>query len=120
MTLDVAIGGSIGSSGTALRVDTPTLILSGSANVYVNDAQNLARLDMTLTHGTNTTFGYDVTAGNLNSFTVTDGSTQSLGLAVSGAMDFSYSVDRALSLATLDAGTDALAHSLGVTLICPL
>ncbi len=106
-TSSTAGGGSIGSSGTALRVNTPTLILSGSGNVYVNDAQNLARLDMTLTHGTNTTFGYGVTAGNLNSFTVTDGNTQSLGLAVSGAMDFSYSVDRALSLATIDAGTSS-------------
>ena len=104
-TSSTAGGGSIGSSGTALRVDTPTVILAGSGNVYVNDAQNLTRLDMTLTHGTNTTFGYDVTAGNLSSFAVTDGSTQSLGLAVSGAMDFSYSVDRALSLATIDAGT---------------
>ncbi|WP_417069668.1 filamentous hemagglutinin N-terminal domain-containing protein [Niveibacterium terrae] len=98
-------GGSIGSSGTALRVDTPTVILNGSANVYVSDAQNLAKLDMTLTHGTNTAFGYGVTAGNLNSFNITDGSTQSLGLAVSGAMDFSYSVDRALSVSTVDAGT---------------
>jgi filamentous hemagglutinin family protein len=104
-TSSTAGGGSIGSSGTALRVDTPTVILAGSGNVYVDDAQNLTRLDMTLTHGTNTTFGYDVTAGNLSSFAVTDGSTQSLGLAVSGAMDFSYSVDRALSLATIDAGT---------------
>ncbi|MES2717334.1 MAG: filamentous hemagglutinin N-terminal domain-containing protein [Pseudomonadota bacterium] len=104
-TSSTAGGGSIGSSGTALRVDAPTVILAGSGNVYLDDAQNLARLDMTLTHGTNTTFGYGVSAGNLNSFTVTDGSTQSLGLAVSGAMDFSYSVDRALSLATIDAGT---------------
>jgi filamentous hemagglutinin family protein len=106
-TSSTAGGGSIGSSGTALRVDTPTVIVAGSGNVYVNDAQNLAKLDMTLTHGTNTTFGYDVTAGNLNSFSVTDGSTQSLGLAVSGWMDFSYSVDRALSLATVDAGTSS-------------
>ena len=104
-TSSTAGGGSIGSSGTALRVDTPTVILNGSGNVYVDDAQNLTKLDMTLTHGTNTTFGYDVTAGNLNSFAITDGSTQSLGLAVIGAMDFSYSVDRALSLATIDAGT---------------
>jgi len=104
-TSSTAGGGSIGSSGTALRVDTPTVILNGSGNVYVDDAQNLTKLDMTLTHGTNTTFGYDVNASNLNSFAITDGSTQSLGLAVSGAMDFSYSVDRALSLATIDAGT---------------
>jgi filamentous hemagglutinin family protein len=104
-TSSTAGGGSIGSSGTALRVDTPTVILAGSGNVYVDDAQNVTKLDMTLTHGTNTTFGYDVTAGNLSSFAVTDGSTQSLGMAVSGAMDFSYSVDRALSLATVDAGT---------------
>ena len=104
-TSSTAGGGSIGSSGTPLRVNTPTLILSGSGNVYANDAQNLARLDMTVSHGTNTTFGYGVTAGNLNSFTITDGNTQSLGLAVSGSMDFSYSVDRALSLATVDAGT---------------
>ena len=104
-TSSTAGGGSIGSSGTALRVDTPQLYLNGSANMYVTDAQNLARLDMTVSHGTNTTYGYGVTAGNLNSFAVTDGSTQSLGLAVSGAMDFAYSTDRALSLATIDAGT---------------
>jgi trimeric autotransporter adhesin len=104
-TSSTAGGGSIGSSGTALRVDTPTVVVTGSGNVYVDDAQNLTSLAMTLTHGTDTTFGYDVTASNLNSFTITDGSTQSLGLAVSGAMDFSYSVDRALSLATVDAGT---------------
>ncbi|HSI46755.1 MAG TPA: filamentous hemagglutinin N-terminal domain-containing protein [Ideonella sp.] len=104
-TSSTAGGGSIGSSGTALRVDSPTVILNGSANVYLDDAQNLTKLDMTLTHGTAATFGYDVTAGNLNSFAVTDGNTQSLGMAVSGAMDFSYSVDRALSVATIDAGT---------------
>lgn len=106
-TSSTAGGGSIGSSGTALRVDTPTLVLNGSANMYVADAQNLTGLDMTVTHGTNTTFGYGITAGNLNSFSITDGSTQSLGLAVSGAMDFAYSTDRALSLATVDAGTSS-------------
>jgi len=104
-TSSTAGGGSIGSSGTALRVDAPTVVVTGSGNVYVDDAQNLTSLAMTLTHGTDNTFGYDVTASNLNSFAITDGSTQSLGLAVSGAMDFSYSVDRALSLATVDAGT---------------
>ena len=106
-TSSSAGGGSIGSSGTALRVDAPRVILNGSGNVYVDDAQNLALLDMTLTHGTNTTFGYGVTAGNVSSFAVTDGSTQSLGLAVSGAMDFAYSVDRALNLATIDTGTSS-------------
>jgi len=105
-TSSTAGGGSIGSSGTALRVDSPTVILNGSADVYVSDAQNLAKLDMTLTHGVSTaTYGYGVSAGNLNSFAITDGAAQSIGLAVSGAMDFSYSVDRALSLATIDAGT---------------
>jgi filamentous hemagglutinin family protein len=104
-TSSTAGGGSIGSSGTALRVDTPSLYLNGSANMVVDDAQNLTRLDMTVTHGTNTIYGYDVSAGNLSSFAVTDGNTQSLGMAVSGAMDFAYSVDRALSLATIDAGT---------------
>ena len=69
-TSTTAGGGSIGSSGIALRVDTPTLILSGSGNIYVDDAQNLTRLDMTVTHGTNTTFGYGVTAGNINSFAI--------------------------------------------------
>ncbi|MEO6280661.1 filamentous hemagglutinin N-terminal domain-containing protein [Roseateles sp.] len=106
-TSSTAGGGSIGSSGTALRVDTPTVILAGSGNVYVDDAQNVSKLDMTLTHGTATTFGYGVTAGNLSNFNVTDGSTQSLGMAVVGAMDFSYSVDRALSLSTVDAGTSS-------------
>lgn len=105
---NTANGGSIGSSGTALRVDTPSLILDGSANVYVNDAQDLSLLDMTLTHGTNTTFGYGVTATNINSFSVTDGSTQALGLAVSNAIDFRYSVDRALILGTIDAGTSSV------------
>lgn len=104
-TSSTAGGGSIGSSGSALRVDTPTVILSGSGNIYLNDAQNLTRLDMTVTHGTNTSFGYGVTAGNLNSFAITDGNTQSLGMSVTGAMDFAYSVDRALSLSTVDAGT---------------
>lgn len=98
-------GGSIGSSTTALRVDTPTVILNGSGNVYIDDAQSLTRLDMTVSHGTNTTFGYGITAGNINNFSITDGNTQSLGLAVSGVMDFSYSVDRALSLSTIDVGT---------------
>jgi filamentous hemagglutinin family protein len=105
-TSSTAGGGSIGSNSRSLRVDTPTLILAGSANVYVADAQNLAGLDMTLTHGTNTTFGYDVTAGNIT-LGISDGNTQSLGLATSGSMDFSYSVDRGLSLATIDAGTSS-------------
>ena len=105
-TSSTAGGGSIGSNSRSLRVDTPTLIVNGSANVYVADAQNLARLDMTLAHGTNTTFGYDVTAGNIT-LGISDGNTQSLGLATSGSMDFSYSVDRALSLATIDAGTSS-------------
>jgi filamentous hemagglutinin family protein len=99
-------GGSIGSNSRAVRVDTGRLILDGSANMYVADAQNLARLDMTVTHGTNTTFGYDVTAGNIT-LGISDGSTQSLGLATSGSMDFAYSVDRGLTVATIDAGTSS-------------
>jgi filamentous hemagglutinin family protein len=106
-TSSTAGGGSIGTSGTALRLDTPTVEVTGSANVYLADSQNLTSLGMTLSHGTNTTYGYGLSAGNINSFAITDGATQSLGLAVSGAMNFSYSVDRALSLSTVDVGTSS-------------
>lgn len=98
-------GGAIGTSSRAVRIAAPTALVTGSAGVYLDDSTALDTLGLTLTHGTNTTFGYAVSASNINSFAVTDGNTQSLGLAVSGDMNFSYSVDRALSLATVDAGT---------------
>ncbi|MES2887743.1 MAG: filamentous hemagglutinin N-terminal domain-containing protein [Pseudomonadota bacterium] len=98
-------GGSVGTSGTPMRLNTPTALVTASANVHLDDTQNLTTLGLTLSHGTNTTYTYDVNAPNISSFNVTDGNTQSLGMTVSGAMDFSYSVDRGLSLSTIDAGT---------------
>lgn len=100
-------GGNIGTAGRYLRVATPSLTLNGSGNMLVTDSQSLSRLDMTVTHGTNTTYSYGVGATNLTTFAITDGATQSLGLVATSPLDFSYSTDRALSLNTITAGSSS-------------
>ena len=101
-------GGNIGTAGRYLRVATPSLTVSGSGNILVNDSLSLSKLDMTVTHGTiNTTYSYDVDATNLNTFAISDGATQTLSLAATSPLDFSYSTDRALSLNTITAGTNS-------------
>jgi len=106
VTLTTASTGAIGTAGTAVRVSTPALVLNGRADIHVADNQNLSLLDMTLTHAQNTTYGYGVSASNIT-LSITDGNTQSLGLATAGSIDFRYSVDRGLSLGTIDAGTSS-------------
>lgn len=100
-------GGNIGSAASALALNTAAVKVAGSADIHLDNSGSLASLDMTVSHGRDATFSYGIAASNINSFALTDGSTQSLGLAVSGAMDFSFSTDRGLSLATIDAGTSS-------------
>lgn len=104
-TSSTAGGGNIGSAGSALALNTGAVKVAGSADIVLDNSGSLGSLDMTVTHGRDASFSYSVSASNINSFSLTDGNTQSLGLAVSGAMDFSFSTDRGLSLSTVDAGT---------------
>ena len=99
-----ATGGAIGAAGAAVRVSTPALVLNGRADIHVADNQSLNLLDMTVTHGQNTTYGYGVSASNIT-LGIADGNTQSLTMAAAGDIDFRYSVDRGLSLGAIDAGT---------------
>jgi filamentous hemagglutinin family protein len=113
-TSSTAGGGNIGTTGKSLALSTPSVTVTGSGNILLNDDQALTTLGMTVSHGTNTTYSYGIGATNILSFGITDGNTQSLGMAVSGAMDFAYSVDRGLSLGTIDTGTSS-SGSLALT-----
>ncbi|WP_428246136.1 filamentous hemagglutinin N-terminal domain-containing protein [Ferrovibrio sp.] len=106
--------GSIGTSTRSVKTQAATLNLTSNGNIYIdNSSVALTTLSVTSTHKSvatsdiNTYSFTNVGTGRSVSISETGG-TQSVAMSSgSGAMDFSYAVDRAISTETIDAGTSS-------------
>ncbi len=110
----VAGSGSIGTNTLALNLSTPSLKITNNGNIYVNNNNTaLTTLDVTSAHkstSASTTNSYLFSnIGSGRSVTVTDSAgVQTLAASSgSGAMNFTWSVDRAIKTGTIDAGTSS-------------
>ncbi|MBP7335489.1 filamentous hemagglutinin N-terminal domain-containing protein [Niveispirillum sp.] len=107
--------GSIGSSSRAVKTSASSLNITSNGDIFLNNSNTaLTTLAVTSTHKTSAladTNTYSISAiGSNRSFTVTeDAGVQTVGLTTpnNGSMDFSYSVDRAIRVSKIDAGTSA-------------
>ncbi|WP_147253037.1 filamentous hemagglutinin N-terminal domain-containing protein [Thalassospira profundimaris] len=104
--------GQIGASDSALKLGTGNLSITSKGSFYVdNTSHSLSSLTLDLAHvneQTSTTQTYSLTHDNNVGLTLTDsGSQVALSLTSSSAIDFALSMDRQLSLGTVDAGTSS-------------
>ncbi|MCW2241359.1 filamentous hemagglutinin N-terminal domain-containing protein [Azospirillum canadense] len=99
--------GSIGASGTNLNVATTDLTLKSSANVYVADTLDLAKLtiDRSPTSGTTSSGTLNLSALNLT-WNVTDASntTTFTNLTDTTGLNFSYKAMGSIVVGTINAG----------------
>ncbi|MFA7429625.1 MAG: hypothetical protein WCZ23_05685 [Rhodospirillaceae bacterium] len=121
--------GSIGSSDGHLQVSAASLDVTSNGDIRINNnSTTVTALKVTSTHKSaattdNNTYSFTNLGGI--SFTVSDSAgVHALGLVGVGAIDFAYSVDRALRLSTIDAGTStsgsiALTSTGGATDVAP-
>ncbi|MEF7613769.1 filamentous hemagglutinin N-terminal domain-containing protein [Aquincola sp. MAHUQ-54] len=101
-----ATAGQIGASGTALRTTASQLAIEAKGDVRVdNGGQALDSLTLALSHkaADAAPSTYSLTGLGGGSFSLTDGSTQSLGFISNGA-DFRLTTDRALATSTINVG----------------
>ncbi|MDQ2103304.1 filamentous hemagglutinin N-terminal domain-containing protein, partial [Azospirillum isscasi] len=107
-------GGSIGSSERAMKLAASSLTVVSNGDIYINNSNTaLTSLDVTITHKSGSDGGtYQFNALGANrSFTVSESSgvqTLTLGTPSSGTnpwMNLRYSVDRAILVGSMDAGT---------------
>ncbi|AUG55374.1 filamentous hemagglutinin N-terminal domain-containing protein [Thalassospira marina] len=104
--------GQIGANDSALKLGTGNLSITSKGSFYVdNTSHSLSSLTLDLAHvngQTSTTQTYSLTHDNNVGLTLTDsGSQVALSLTSSSAIDFALSMDRQLSLGTVDAGTSS-------------
>ncbi|WP_040849860.1 hypothetical protein, partial [Nitrospirillum viridazoti] len=98
-----ATGGSIGTSGAHLSVDTPTLSLDSGNDIYVDARSDLYALNVTDRHATARANTLSITAPHLV-FTVTDtGSQFNLANVVDASgLDFSFTGDKDIQIGTVN------------------
>ena len=115
-SVSVATGsGSIGASGTSLNVATTDLTLKSSANVYVADTLDLAKLtiDRSPSTGTTSSGTLNLSAPNLTwSASDTGNTTTFTTLTDTTGLDFSYKAVGSIAVGTINVG-----NSGSVTLV---
>ncbi|MFV3076809.1 filamentous hemagglutinin N-terminal domain-containing protein [Niveispirillum fermenti] len=105
-------GGAIGSSSRAFKTSAASLSVTNNGNIYINNSNTaLTTLAVTNTHKTTSLTDINtisfINVGSGRSVTVTEaGGVTTVGAnSGAGIMDFSYSVDRAIRVSSIDAGT---------------